>query len=352
MFFRQLSCILLAFSICSIDLWIQARTLEKASIAIQSFNQYISFSGINVASSILFVLFSCTLVAQLFFNSRQIVFLVLGLLLFELPRQAILYVFITCFNYSSNWIVYTRLLLTILFFISVIANHLDYIEEEDEANWNPSIIFSILALLIILTLNVIIFFKLKSPQSSFSTKNIQIGFFNTKEIEDMENGVFIRDLNFESRIIGNLDEVIFSKEKEAVNGTYVKIYLSKIYCAQDKVDIYSNDCKNSEYLRIFLIYSDQADYPKYNCGILGNNTCRIGCPSLLYEFKLILVQVNQQRVQTAWHEFCNCYKNPKIYLTQDLSIDSCQLSKAYFTKSSNLLIYINFVIVLGLLQKS
>ncbi len=310
-------------------------TNTSASIALSQFEgDGVSLSGIFIGLIVLgaiqfFILISPCVLMNFLFN-----------LIFE----ALFFKFASCFNFPSNAIVVARSSLVILHMIILLCFALYVIIElykESEAKidkFNAFLAVSlILPSLVILILNAVLIAQLKPQLNYFiQPSSLRMGFFNTTEISQIQNGTYVKTDTFEQQIIGNLGDVIFSstivrdgrtcdkdvdeevysnEDEDHEDCAYIKTYSYRIPCTYQSALFYK-DCAYESSLEIYVSFSDSGSYPSYNCIAYHHR-----CNQLLSNYTLILIQeIIPNQVQVAWAGFSNCYTNIKFELTYDPSL--------------------------------
>ncbi|CAF1087478.1 unnamed protein product [Brachionus calyciflorus] len=285
--------IALTITIFGLDTTITTKSYKSGSIAFENFFNY--GTGFSFFLGILYI-FGISIVGCLGSGEKIFLFFSTGLLFFiGIPREAINYKFFVCFNYSYYQIVQARASLT---FISIIV------------------------------LFVMLILQMKSTDKYDNDQKLKITFrYN-----------FIKDSNYDLRIISSLYDIIDSKNKEYGNKSchesydyyipgpictinYLRKLNVEITCNSETENFYS-DCMTAQEIKIQMKY--KGGYPIYNCGFVDKNgLCNIGCPGLM-NHKLFLVQEFNNRVELGWDGFSNCeVKSPKIELTEDKALNIC-----------------------------
>lgn len=347
------SCGLFLIAIFGLDITFNEQTLKRASIATDTFNSGVSFVGINNGFYVLTIFFIIGLlfsIGEAFIPKKEFTIFYLSalVLLLLIPREAILYKFITCFNYSNNAIIIARASLTFVLMIFLLALnvlYLAFLREENEVHSSLLRVGRILAFIVtvcsviaIVVLNILIIVNLK-PQfnNDISPYNIDIGYFDKNDISNIESGLYVKDIHFNKRVISKLSDVIFSQNKKlayrrcsknSCTSYYLRTLNVNIMCTNETVNFYK-DCESASYLTIRMMYLDRGVYPSYNCAKYKNTTCELGCPNLALNYQLYLIQQNSGGVEPAWKGLCNCgTKIPKIDLTEDKEIEICKANNS------------------------
>jgi len=185
--------------------------------------------------------------------------------------------------------------------------------------------------IVILYLNANLIPRLKPELNyTFKESSLRMGFFNPIEMSQIQNGNYVKTSTFEQQIIGNLDNVTQSTNKEKVcshkgcSSNYLRKYLYQITCANQSVPFYK-DCVNASSLTIYVTYLDRGPYPSYNCLVnQANETCASSCTQLLSNYQLILIQeFKPNQVEPAWEGFSNCHTNINFQLTHNSTLTPC-----------------------------
>lgn len=284
------------------------------------------------------------------------------LLLIVVPREAIVYKFITCFNYTNNSVIIARstLAFVLVFLIFLASIRYLFTKADYSTSYKDScikitgFILTILTLATVLVLNILVLVNLKSElKSDISPSNIDIGFFSSSEIAQINLGQFSKDSNFNMRVIAKLSDIIYSENKQLAfsdcssscsgkscstycEDYYLRTLIIQIACNSESRLVYG-ECKNTSlaHLNIVLKYLDGSGYPSYNCAANTNTSCSEGCSSLSLKYQLYLIQKNSNNVELAWKGLSNCAViQPKVKLNEDKKINICstgaKLSKNFF----------------------
>lgn len=334
-FFRSLSFIF-GSVIYGLDISILYYTWSSMSIGYHDMNQtnYFGAQGISVlilGGVFLVITFTCVCTSAKEELSEDAAFLIpftFLILLIDLPRELILSKYISCFNFTSHSKITARVVIKFIFLSStIILNVISLVKDFSRLKIVRTInliVFVILCLgIAFLNLKLLLDLKpkLKAP---IGPDTIQMALLNAQEINQLENEEFRKDNLFEYRVLGNLSEILFNKKKEFAYEDCSKCYRSNekdcqciryywhymtvnINCTEDTARFYK-DCLNAKSLRIGLQYLDEQKYPLYNCAVLDEYTCQLGCPNLLPEYRLYLVQNNPvtSELEVAWKGLCNC----------------------------------------------
>ena len=298
-------------------------TVTSASIASSQFaGDGVSltgiFNGVIVLGAFnLFILIGLFVVGSII-KSWSLYLLILGLvnLLFNLISEAIFFKFASCFNFPSNAIVVARssmviLLMIIMFGVAIFAL-VHFLLRGETLKEKLGALLGLLLLLpsiVMLVLNAILIAQLK-PQLSYHIQpsSLRMGFFNSTEMSQIQNGSYVKTSTFEQQIIGNLGDVIINTNRSF-----------QIPCSNRSVSIY-RDCANASSLTIQVTYLNKTrSYPSYNCVInQANETCASLCTQLLSTYNLILIQeLKPNQIQPAWK------RNIHTQLTRDSQLNPC-----------------------------
>ncbi|CAF0989299.1 unnamed protein product [Brachionus calyciflorus] len=316
---------MIACTTFGLDCHIQEQTKQRLSIAFFINNSHISYHGINVAFYVLKILYIILLIVLIFLTligSQLSIFLsTISILFLNVPKEAILFKFYTCFNHNEHSFLIARCILTFffcliigllnLFYLFIIKNSENKPHRLTALLKYPFYVISILALLAILALNIAILAKLKREISfPIEPNKIEMGYFTRNEINQIESGNFIKDSEYDQRIVGKLSDILFSNKKNFDT----QYYNFDLKCSNGDDGIYALDCIDSSQLKITLHYSYNREYPNYNCARFksfpSNNSCSLDCPNLSNSYKLYLVQQNDNIINPAWNGMCNCELKP------------------------------------------
>jgi hypothetical protein len=351
--FSQRVTLIIEIVILSLDLTVIHRVRFESSIALEQFSEDISITGFMTAITVFDILTLLFHIIYFFIpdgkkNSRcaayNLIFLV------YLIKEPLILKCFTCFNYSSNAIVIARSnLIFLLIFLFAIAYFLDLFAFENKTNRLESNLFILdicLAFLFtmlisaVVVINIILLLKTnESTDKAVGPNNIQIGFFNRKEVTAILDGTYPKNTDLNRRLIGNLSDIIFNKNKVYASKTcsysgksvscayyYWHHFKYEIMCTIENKQIYT-DClyENAKSLYINAIYLDDGPYPSYNCLInTFNQSCASNCSQMIgSNYELTMIQQLNDSVQPAWKGFCNCGSQPNIILTRNLSINFC-----------------------------
>ena len=121
----------------------------------------------------------------------------------------------------------------------------------------------------------------------------------------------------------------------------MRSYVREINCSIE-AKLFYKDCENADSLRHVVKYLDDGPYPWYNCLIKkGNNSCYSNCTQLaLSDYRLILVQKFNNKIEPAWTGLNKCNSEPHFRLTFNQTIDSCKSNNASKMKIKYLLVMI------------
>lgn len=350
---------LIASVVYILDLVIVLKVTSSISIA-DGFSSGPSLPAMGTAVIILGVFYLLFLFAiivssfKTFIPERDLNFLALTLvsLLFDIPRQGIFYKFSSCFNYPSHSLIYARASLTfILYFLILVSNLIILVRRSKDFKClgalNLILFFFISVSIFYLNSKILAELKpvLKNPIGPY---NIQMAFLNSSELAQVQNNSYQADDIFELKSIGRLSDIIFSKDKILAYSDcdsscqptdtnchctdYYWHYLDVQIKCDSKFKIFYKDCENSTSLKIVMEYLDGGKYPAYNCAKLDDKVCKVGCPDLIANYKLYLVQKSQDasKIEKAWNGLCNCNKNPSITLGYHSDLDICHSNAIKF----------------------
>jgi len=207
----------------------------------------------------------------------------------------------------------------------------------------------ILPSIVVFLLNAILIAQLK-PQLNYHIQpsSLRMGFFNSSEMSQIENGKYAKTNTFEQQIIGNLGDVVNSPNKvlsyrvcgkSGCTNYYLRKYLYEITCANQSVLFYK-DCANASSLTIHVSYEDSGPYPSYNCLVnQANETCASSCTQLLSKYQLTLIQeFKPNQIQPAWTGLSNCYTNINIPFAHDSKLDPCSNNALNLTSDISMVI--------------
>lgn len=360
--------ILIAITTFALDITYQVQTLTSASISIDQFDADVSFIGINVGFIVLAILHIVSLFPLVFepcFPQQEylIFYTTLTCLALLIPREAILFKFISCFNFSNNGVIIARASLTLLSMLLLLLLSIKLVISDTKESSKCILTFfrivafvvSLCCVITIIMLNIFTLINLKSElKTEISPYKIDVGYFTKDEITKVEEGVFVKNSDFEKRFVGKLSDVIYSSNKKIA---YSDCYTScqnrvcstkctdyywrtlnfNIICNAESKTFYT-DCNSASSLIMTVKYLDGGAFPTYNCAMYKNSTCELSCPNLVLNYQLYLTQRSSNNVELAWKGLCNCGKGqPKVELTEDKSIDACKSSGSISTPKSELI---------------
>lgn len=325
-----------------IDFYIIRDTWSNLSIGYPELTKSTSIPNIRAAILALNLFILVFLIICIYLSGKKelsettlyLVALTIFLILIDIPREILVSKFVSCFNYTSHFSITLRLILKLIQFILILAfNVLNFILEKEKLKIVKllNLIISLLVSLVILGLSINTQMNLKPKLTvPIEPKTIQIGFFNSKEIKSLENDRLSSDRIYNSRLIGNLSDILFSNNKllarercsKCKNGQekcncvqyYWHFYSIEINCDQNGKYLFK-DCVNASSLVISMQYLDGDNIPEYNCAVKSDFICRLGCDNLLNEYKLILVQKDSINgdILLAWKGLCNCFQINKAF---------------------------------------
>lgn len=344
---------LFALAIYGLDAGILIKTLSDASIAIQGFNNYLSFSAIMISVLILgffYLIAVFSLLAASFSKEPRAEFTLnivisIATLLLNIPRESIMLKFISCFNYTSNSLAQSRAALNFIFaVILIVISFMSLFKEAKSTGAKIVKIVNFVALSVIsiaiIAINILILINLKPVlKNPISPYSIDVGFYNLTEINQIKSNDYAKDDSYNLRTISKLSNVLYSKNKRwayrdcpltcysrpscTCTNYYWRFDNIYIQCTAEARRFYQ-DCENARGLRIGLKYLDSGPYPTFSCAIERNNTCVTGCTYLTNNYNLYLVQQNAGNVEVGWNGFCNCIKRyPDLTINQDFSVNLC-----------------------------
>ena len=215
--------------------------------------------------------------------------------------------------------------------------------------------------LIVLALNIVLINKLGAQLSYYiKPSEIYMGYFSSSEKNSIENGAYVKDSTFQYRLIGTLNEVISSNDKQFAYRQcsnrrqctyyYIHSFTYELLCNNQSMLFYK-DCQDADSfsLTMELKYLDGGGYPRYNCvKNTDNSTCVNKCVNLISNYELILIQQYENKVQLAWTGLSKCNSKPNAKLIYDSTINPCS-SSAFNSKFKVKNLILGLVIVLKIL---
>jgi hypothetical protein len=272
-------------------------------------------------------------------------------LLFNLISEAIFFKFASCFSFPSNSIVVARSSLVILFMtimlcvalfslVHYLLHHPSLDDSWKEISGALLELLFILSSIALIALNAILIARLK-PQLNYyiQPSSLRMGFFNSLEMSQIQNGSYVKTNTFDQQLIGNLGDVVYSpnlvlarkcgvNNADCYSNTYLNTYLYQIPCTNQNVLFYK-DCAFASGLTFYVTYLDIGSYPSYNCFVnRGSQKCGSVCTQLLSNYQLIVIQeIKPNQVQAAWTGLSSCYTNINIQLTHDSTLNPCASQK-------------------------
>lgn len=342
--------IFIVLVILVLDVLIMQFTFSKASIALPEFNKQISYTGIMYATIGLEVLFLIFLIVMLIFTVNQLDFVFYAAInlvltaLIALPHEAIVLKFYTCFSFNNLIMIYARIALSFLLAILILVFNINYFIISKDIYYREStkeIVIKILVsigflvvLAMFVVLNALMIVNLNPVlKNDISPSNIYAGFFSEKEIDQVRNGTFNssvpRNLTALSNIIDatyvEMENTKCKGQNQTCKNYFLHQYDLNIDCTSDNQNIYT-DCKDdAKKITLRFLYSDQGEYPIYNCAVKKENSCTAQCPDFLSKYKIYLVQYDNSTTQLGWKGLCNCEtKQPRVMLSHDKNIDLCK----------------------------
>ena len=254
----------------------------------------------------------------------------------DVLAEAYFFKCISCYNFASNDLISVRASLVIVFVLTQYANiciscsTLDMGRDKLFCVHIALSFFFALAVTSLLVLNSIVLARLGPPLNrQIGPKSIQMGFFSPAEISLIQNGTFTKKSDFESRLVGNLSDVVFSSNLKDGSRRIVRFYRFEVTCVNNETRLFYADCSNDTFtsLTVIVSYLDEigAENPRYNCVV---NTavakCVAKCERLFRaEYELVLVQQFKDKVEPAWTGLNRCNANPNIKLTRTDSLNPC-----------------------------
>lgn len=330
-----------------------SKTIYTGSIAMKSFNAYVSYEAIYIAVLLMgFCNINLIIVILLIgvINKSYILFSAIStgtFILLNIPREAITYKFIVCFNYSYYQIAQARASLTLILMVLMSLFHLFlFLSDQNLEKKSYKLLFpvSILFLIGIAILNIFLLVNLNTSfKKDINLKKIKMGFFNKTEIDLIDQNKFEKDSIYPFRLVGSLSDILFSYNKRLAYSHctrsncrryYWRFFYAEINCGSTSKLLYP-DCLTAEKLIIKLNYLDSGPYPSYNCAVVTKNqTCFSSCPGL-GERKLHLVQEFDNKIELGWSGFSNCeVKKPKIVLDEEIGWNICPKNFSQKIKTS------------------
>ena len=292
-------------------------------------------------------------------------FVTLFNVILDLVGEGLLFRSVTCHNQASNEIVVARGLLAIAYVLAQYANlSMSYFilrSQPDGKKYYTHAglsVFFALAITSLLVLNSIVLAGLEPPLNhQIGPHNIQMGFFNPAEVSLLQKGAFTKENEFESRLVGNLSDVLFSKKKTYSYGTfkdnfYWRLYTFEVTCSNEARKFYA-DCFNDAVasLTVFVRFlDDYDDYPSYSCLVNTYDQKCAGKCERLYRAKydLVLVQQFEDKVETAWTGLSRCNERPSVRLLRNDQLSPCIMASSRATSLFRVWRVLAFYLVLTL----
>lgn len=355
--------------LCSIvyyglDITLINQNSDRISIARDALNSYINFTNIGVAVIVLGAIFMVCLLALIFFglipdNTMSGLFLFvfsLGLVLFEITRDAILYKYISCFNFSSHYIIKARVSFRFIFLVSYVAICvLSLFKEGSKGSRIVRIIHIVLSVLIsgaLIALNILILVSLKAELSrSIGPEYIDMALLTRSDFKKVENGSYIKDSYYDYRVISQLSNITKSNETKLAykdcdykcddkvchnecTNYYWRFLTVKIKCKEETKFLYK-ECETANNIIIRVRYLDEGSYPLFGCGVENMYNCTPGCPYLVSSYQLYLVQqYSSNQLELAWTGLCNCVdESPRFVLYHDKNMNVCSAANRLLEKN-------------------
>ncbi|CAF0867141.1 unnamed protein product [Brachionus calyciflorus] len=344
----ELFSVFILITIGILDIVYQNQTTSRASIALNQINLDISYSDKKTAARALITIYLIYHIYSLWQHNKYWLFIFFSNLafLFFLSHEALTFKFITCFNYTNNHLVQARSILCIIFIVFLFLLNIISLRSENNfklstknKTWQTLIfLLACVGFAAVVTFNVLILINLK-PRLNFdiSPKNIQLGFFTSDELAEIEFQNYTKTDNYETKIITSLDKILKSKsrsrleicdEEEDACKLYDSIeYTVEILC-NEKTKVLFKDCLYNEKLKIKIDYADVPEHPLpyFNCAGINGDECSKDGDCLIKENLLAMVQDNlsSDRVELGWSGLCNCeIEQPHIILKHNINIDPC-----------------------------
>lgn len=310
-----------------IDSLIMDYALEKANIGEISNTEFLNLEGIKYSSKILlaiYILIFVTLIRQLE-NKFYLIYLSVISFLILIPHEALVFKFISCFNYATHVLITTRSILIFLtgflLFLQClifISNQSQYHGEFMAHKFMFILSFSLFVIFIdiIMALNAITLVQLKSLlKHDLSSNRVNIGLFNLTDIEKIQNGTYgiEQDMNSINRFVASLKDI--QKSELRINEKWT--YFDKVInCSQVDRNFFTDCEKSSRIIIRFSYLFDNSQYPNFNCITDDINSCSSGC-AFLFKYKLYLYQKIDSYIYPGWKGLCNCGPNdPVLYLKE------------------------------------
>lgn len=369
----RISLVIFLLILYGLDIAILEQVSNSISIAKTNFDSYLSFSGIRISIIILGALqclahicFCISAIDNESIIDKPFLYIItLVNMLIEIPREAILYRFIGCFNYSSHAIIKARFSFTFVWILILLG--LSIINVLKESSTNRRIVNTINLILVtcisitIIGFNVAFLVNLKSVLSfPVGPNNIDLGFFTESEIDEIEKNDFLKDEFYKTKIVAKLSDVIYSKKTtkayQVCSYNSDCVSLDQSNCTKTCTDYnwryhtVSIDCNNqtrnvfldcfyANKMKILLKYTENGSFPIYSCGTENSKTCSPGCPDLSMDYRLYMVQQNSSKIEKAWRSLCNCLNiYPNLRLNQDSNSNVC-LSNANILNFNKFFLY-------------
>ncbi len=179
-----------------------------------------------------------------------------------------------------------------------------------------------------------------------------MGFFNRSEITSIQDGTFVKDSLFDSRIIADLSDVILSPTSISYNCTrtngrkkrkarrkrrprrttrryscctrcsYYKAFSQAIECNNETSTLFA-DCLNATSLVFSFKYINYTSLT-YNCQLQQNGKCVSNCTKLASsDYSLQMFQLIDNQVQSTWTGTSDCNTNVNKLVPIDTTIKYC-----------------------------
>ena len=340
---------ILALSIVSLH-----ETLDQTSIATLSLykNLFDAMCVLGILNLLLHVFSTFTVFCCTEWKGRWCLIAAAICLVFEIPYEAVIFKFVTCFAHETNYVLVARSVLVIAlaahyFTMGFIYSYSDWSTQDetksklglllDAAKWTALF----LPAFVVFVVNCALLAQLAPPLNhQIGPYSIQMRFFNQTEIRLVQQGAFSKDdpLLYEARFAGLLSEAVFSPNRIRTSDPdlYLHVYDFYVACTNYTRRFYADCAENAaSNLSVSVRYVDKGAYPRYNCVVhAANATHAYNCTQLFAaEYELVLVQEFNEHVEPAWTRLCKCYSAPNFRLTRDPAISAGRRSRASTNKA-------------------
>lgn len=329
----------LVFTLDSIILYQIANSLSIARVYL-SFSLSISIPAILILEGVYLFLLGYSFSNKTFISESNV--------LLKLPVEYLMYNLVSCFNFTSHFFIKSRLVIQVLFVtlfsMSMLLNSLRNSKiNKRKILKKINFLITILTSIVIFLISMMTIWNLKPVlKSPIGPYNIDMGLFSQNEIESIKNGNFAKNDLSKYQILPKLSDILYSNDKvlayqfcdyscnkkKQCHKTCVNYYWHFLYfridCNRESSRIFTDCTENATNLRIVLKYLDEGAYPIYNCAVENGKNCSLGCPNLVQNYQLYLVQENFDKIEPAWTGLCNCFKkHPNIMLKQEIKLNAC-----------------------------